>query len=161
MQRRIFASLFLCSLFIVAGGDAQSPATMEKSVWTLEFIKVWPGKIGMTLGYLDDHWMRTREEAKQQGAVLSYHRFAEAQLVRPGVKEGDQNNIVLLTEYKNLAAYDAREKLFASIREKLPSGTPGVLKPWQQKDLYETVNTSVFLEEPDMGGTRLKFLAKQ
>ena len=110
---------------------------------------------------MDDHWMRIREEAKRQGAVLSYHRISEATLVTSGAKVGDPNNIVLLTEYKNLAAYGAREKLFASIREQLPSNTPGVLKPWQQKDLYQTVDERIFLDVPDEGGMRLKLLAKQ
>ena len=161
MRARIFASLFLCSLFFVVGGDAQSPDKAEKPVWTLEFIKVRSENFGPAMGYLDDHWMRVRAEAKRQGAVLDYHRIQNAVLVTPGHKIGDPNSIVLLTEYKNLAAYGAREKLFASIREQIPSETPGVLKPWRQEDLYETLNTSVFLEVPGMGSTRLKFLAKQ
>jgi hypothetical protein len=77
MQRRIFAGLFLFYLFTVAGGGAQSLADSEKPVWTMEILKVLPGQFGPTLGYLDDNWMRVREKAKRQGAVLSYHRIAE------------------------------------------------------------------------------------
>ena len=40
MKGHILAGLFLCSLFFVVGGDAQSPNIPEKPVWTLEFIKV-------------------------------------------------------------------------------------------------------------------------
>ena len=111
MQGRILAGLFLCSLFIVVGGDAQSPAISEGPVWTMEFIKVRPENFGPALGYLDDHWMRVREEAKRQGEVLSYHRIQESVLVTPGVKTGDPNTIVLLTEYKNMAAFIGRETL--------------------------------------------------
>lgn len=32
MKGRIFAGLFLCSLFFVVGGDAKSPDTREKPV---------------------------------------------------------------------------------------------------------------------------------
>ncbi len=160
MQGRIFAGLFLCSLFIVVGGDAQSPAVADRPVWTMEFIKVKPDNFGLTLGYLDDQWMRIREEAKRQGEILSYHRIQETVLVAPGIKAGDPNTIVLLTEYKNLAAFSGREKLFASIREHLPSGTPGVLRQ-QREDLYETVGTRMFMEVPDDGRTGLKLLAKQ
>ena len=160
MQGRIFAGLFLCSLFIVVGGDAQSPAVADRPVWTMEFIKVKPDNFGLTLGYLDDQWMRIREEAKRQGEILSYHRIQETVLVAPGIKAGDPNTIVLLTEYKNLAACSGREKLFASIREHLPSGTPGVLRQ-QREDLYETVGTRMFMEVPDDGRTGLKLLAKQ
>ena len=153
------ASLLLCAICFNVRGDAQSPDIAEKSVWTLEFIEVVPN--GLTLGYLDDHWMRVREEAKRQGAVLSYHRIQETVLMAPGVKVGDPNSMVLLTEYKNLAAFSGREKLFASIREHLPSSTPGVV-PLKREGLYDTVDTRVFLEQPaEANGTQFKLLAKQ
>jgi hypothetical protein len=161
MQRRILASLLLCFLVYVVGGDAQSPDVSEKPVWTIEFIKVRPEKFGLTLGYLDDHWMRVREEAKRQGAVLSYHRIAEALLLTPGSKSGDQNSIVLLTEYKNSVAYFGREKLFASILKHLPGSTPGVLPAGKQEDLFETMDTRIFLEVPAEASTQFKLLAKQ
>jgi hypothetical protein len=154
MRRRIFAGLFLVSLLIVAGGGAQSPSDSEKPVWTMEFIKVKPGMFGFTLGYLDDNWMRVREEAKRQGAVLSHHRIAEQ-----GSRESDRN-IVLLTQYKNLAAYNAHEKLFASIRKQLPNNTSGVVRPPQQEDLYETVSTRVFQDYSDTDNARFRLLAK-
>ena len=117
--------------------------------------------MGLTLGYLDDHWMRVREEAKRQGAVLNYHRIQETVQIAPGSKTGDPNSMVLLTEYKNLAAFSGREKLFASIREHLPSSTPGLV-PIKREGLYDTVDTRVFLEQPaEANGTQFKLLAKQ
>ena len=153
------ASLLLCAICFNVRGDAQGPDIAEKPVWTLEFIEVGPN-MGLTLGYLDDHWMRVREEAKRQGMVLSYHRIQEQVLMAPGVKVGDPNSMVLLTEYKNLAAFSGREKLFASIREHLPTDTPGVLRQ-QREDLYETVGTRMFMEVPDDGKAGIKLLAKQ
>jgi len=153
-------SLLLCAICFNVRGDAQGPDIAEKPVWTLEFIEVGPN-MGLTLGYLDDHWMRVREEAKRHGAVLSYHRIQETVQTAPGVKAGDPNSIVLLTEYKNLAAFSGREKLFASIREHLPSSTPGVV-PIKREGLYETVDTRVFLEQPAEANTmQFKLLAKQ
>ena len=102
MDRRIFPSLLFASLLIVTVGAAQSASESQKPVWTMESMRVKPGMFGITLGYLDDNWMRVREEAKRQGAVLSYQRIAEE-----GSQESDRE-IVLLTEYKNQAAYDAR-----------------------------------------------------
>jgi len=90
MLRRMFSGLFLLSLLMAVGGEAQSPS--DKPVWTMEFIKVKPGMFGFTLGFLDDNWMRVRDVAKRQGAVLSYSRIAEK-----GNRESD-GNIVLLTE---------------------------------------------------------------
>jgi hypothetical protein len=119
----------------------------------MEFLEVHPGKIELALGYLDDHWMRVREEAKRQGVVLSYHRVSEVQLMgvdvtgaARGSKTGDPNAIVLLTEYKNLNAFSGREVVFASILRHL-SATPGVV-PLRPEELYETVETRVFMEQP-------------
>jgi hypothetical protein len=154
MQKCIFAALFLVSLLIVAGGAAQSPSESETPLWTMEVLRVKPGMFGSTLGYLDDNWMRVRAEAKRQGAVLSYHRIADQDS-----RETDRN-IVLLTEFKNSAAYDAREKLFSSIRKQLPNNTSGVIRPLQQGELYETVSTSVFQDYSDTDNARFKLLSK-
>ena len=143
-------------------GDAQGPPGItEKPVWTLEFVKVRPEKYGLAMGYLDDHWMRIRAEAKRQSAVLSYHRISNAVLVTPDHNLGDEHSIILLTEYKNMDAFMGREKLFASIRERLPTDTPGMLKLLlQPADLFEIVDKGVFLEDPEED-TQLKLLAKQ
>jgi hypothetical protein len=153
-----FASLLLCALCFIVRGDAQSPVFAETPVWTLEFIEVRSNNMGLTLGYLDDHWMRVREEAKRQGAVLAYHRISEATLVTAGSMTGDPNSIVLLTEYKNLAAFSGREKLFASITEHLPGSTPGVIQI-KPDELYDTVDTRVFLDQPsESNATQLKLI---
>jgi len=109
MKGRIFAGVLLCFFVFVVGGDAQRPDAAEKPVWTLEFIKPRTEKFGRTLGYLDDHWMRIRKEAKRQGAVLSYHCISET-FVITGPKAGNET-IVLMTEYKNPASFFGRENL--------------------------------------------------
>jgi len=113
----------------------------------MEFLEVQPGKMALALGYLDDHWMRVREEAKRQGVVLNYHRVSEVRLEIDGSKTGDPNSIVLLTEYKSLNAFSGREVVFASILRHLPSATPGLV-PLRPEELYKTVDTRVFMEQP-------------
>jgi hypothetical protein len=82
-------------------------------------------------------------------------------VITPGSKPGDQT-IVLLTQYKNPAVFFGREKFFASILERSPSGTPGVLPAAQGEDLYETIDSRVFVEEPDdYSTTKFKLLTKQ
>ena len=147
MKRRIFAVLFLCTLFIPVGGDARGGTDVtEKPVWTLEFLKVRPEKYALALDDLDDQWMPIREEAKRQGAILSYERISNAGLVTPDHKI----SIVLLTEYKSMATYVEREELFASIREHLPSNTPPGMLRLQREDVFET-DEHLFLEVPAEG----------
>ena len=154
MQTRIFAILFLVSLLVVAAdGGAQRSPSDEKPVWTMESIKVKPEMFALTLGYLDDHWMRVREDAKRQGAVLSYHRIVEQD------NRGSERNIVLLTEYKNQAAYDAsRERLFASTRKQSSNNFTigGVGGSAQSEEFYETANTRVFQDYPEISNVRLR-----
>jgi hypothetical protein len=107
-----------------------------------------------------NHWMRERAEARKEGAVLDYHRIQNTVLVTPGRKVGDPNSMVLITEYKNMAAFLQSEKLFASIRERLPKSTPGVFKPTKPDDPYETVDSQVFVEEPETSGG-FKLVAKR
>ena len=156
MRGRIILTVFWVFSLMLAGGDAQilriGPAHKPRPVWTMEVIKVKAGELGATLDYLDDHWSRVREEAKREGAVLSYHRIADQ-----GGANTDQT-IVLLTEYKDQATYREREKLFSSIakRQNLPlvwslRGNPGMMLD-QRADLFESLSTSVYNDYTDPDG---------
>lgn len=143
------AGLVLCCLCFTAAEQAQVPRvlTLDKPVWTFEFIKAKPGKAGLALSYLDEHWMFVREAAKRQGTVLSYHRISEFAATIPGVKSADPEAILLLTEYKNLKAFQEREKVFGPIAAQLAGTPPVVMSPSNPDALYETVDTRVFTEE--------------
>lgn len=153
MQGRVFAGIALVSLLTVAGGLAQDPSPNESPVWTMEFVKVKPGMFGLALGHLDEDWMRVREEAKQQGAVLTYHRIGDQ-----GGQQRD-GSVVLLTEYKNQAAYDGRERLFDSIRNQLTKNSSGVIRPQKEEDLYSIVSTRVFQDYSDLAAARFRLIA--
>ena len=147
----ILPGFFIISLLIVATA-AQSPLDADKPMWTMEVLKVQPEMFGATLDYLDNNWMRVRAEAKRQGVVLTYYRIAD--------QENDQN-IMLLTEFKNAAAYKASEKLFSSIRKQLPNNaSASAMLPLQQSLLYQTVTTRVFQDYSDTNRERFKLLSK-
>ena len=152
MRRSILAGFVLVSLLMVARA-AQSPSDADEPMWTMEVLKVQPGMFGATLGYLDNDWMRVRAEAKRQGAVLTYNRIADQDS-----RKNDQN-IMLLTEFKNAAAYDAREKLFSSIRKQLPDNASAVM-PLKQSELFETVRILVFQDYSDTNRERFRLLSK-
>jgi hypothetical protein len=153
MRRVIFVGLFLISVLAVPGAAPQSPSDSDKPVWTMEILRVKSGMFGSTLGYLDDNWMSVRAEAKRQGTILSYNRIADQDSRR------SDGNIVLLTEFKDSATCDAREKLFASIRKQLPNNTSAVMRV-PQDDLYEIMSTRVFQDYSDMDNARFRLLSK-
>jgi hypothetical protein len=147
MRRSILAGVFFISVLIVARA-AQSPSDADKPMWTMEVLKVQPGMFGATLGYLDNDWMRVRAEAKRQGVVLTYYRIADPE---------NNQNIMLLTEFKNPTAYIyAREKLFSSTRKQWPDNASAMM----QSQFYETVATREFQDYSDMDRERFKLLSK-
>ncbi len=170
MLVRTVAVCLLCSLFAAVGGHTQNTPTPQgrtvtdggKPVWTLEIVKVKPHKLGEALGYFDNDWMRVREEAKRQGAVLAYHRIVQMSKAPepPTYKIEDVDTVVLLTEYKDLTTYYGQQTLFASIRSHF-SEEPGVISVIQQPaDLFKSVETQLFMDAPlDAGG--FKLLARQ
>ncbi|MGB7433853.1 MAG: hypothetical protein WBR26_20750 [Candidatus Acidiferrum sp.] len=155
MLRLTCLSALLCSILLVATGLAQIPKASDKPVWTIEYLKVVPGKFDPTLSYLDDNWVRTREKAKSQGAVLSYYRIAEA-----GSSEADRT-IVLLTEYKDQAAYDGREELFASILKGLLGDDSVAVLREKHEHFYQTISTGVFQDYSDRSSPQFKLLAQK
>lgn len=56
---------------------------------------------------------------------------------------------MLLTEYQNVNAFVGREAVVASILRDLPSATPGLVR-LRSEELYETVETRVFVEQPQI-----------
>ena len=146
MKGHILAGLFLCSLIFVVGGDAQSPNIPERAVWMLEVIKVQPENLTLAMQYLHDRWMRVMAAAQRRGAVLDYHLMSNAGMVTPGHKVWDQDSILLLTKYKNMDAY--LENM--STLEHLANNKIIIQGPYKLAgDLFESLNTQVFIEEPE------------
>ena len=117
----------------------------------MEVLKVQPGMFGAALGYLDNDWMRVRAEAKRQGAILTYYRIAD--------QDSRDQEIMLLTEFKNESTYEAREKLFSSIRKQLPDNASAVM-PLKQSELFQTVRKLVFQDYSDTNRERFRLLSK-
>jgi hypothetical protein len=163
MPRLKFVAFVLFSLLIAFGVNAQqfqsaplaAPLNTDKPVWALEFIKVKPGMFAATMGYLDDNWLRLRAEAKRQGAVLNFNRVA-------GEESSNTDwDILLMTEYKNQAAYDGREKLFDSILKRLPDNTSAVIKGYKKNELFQSVKTRVLRDFSENDYPQLRLLTRK
>ena len=73
------------------------------SVWTLAFIRIKPGMDSAYMNYVATEWKRIQEAGKKEGLILSYKVLATE-----GHTPGDWN-LILMTEYKDLAALEANE----------------------------------------------------
>ena len=174
MTRPKFLVMALFSLLIALGVNAQQfqsapltpPLSTDKPVWALEFVKVKPGMFAATMGYLDDNWIRLRAEAKRQGVVLNYNRIAgEGAVLNYNRGAGEDSStdwdILLMTEYKNQAAYDGREKLFDSILKRLPDNTSEVIQGYKKDELFQSVKTRVLQDFSENGYPQVRLLTRK
>ena len=73
------------------------------SVWSIGFIRMKPGMETAYLNYLAGSWKTNQEAMKKQGLILSYKV-----ITTEGHGPADFN-VMLMTEYKNLATLEANE----------------------------------------------------
>lgn len=100
----LVGSLVLLVLVVAISAFAQVKRPFHNgSVWSVAFIRMKPGMETSYLNYLAGPWKASQEAMKKEGLILSYKV-----LTTEGHTPGDWN-IMLMTEYKNLATMEANE----------------------------------------------------
>jgi len=154
MKNLLFTSLLLLIFFVIVPGSAQQPAEPGEAVWALDFVKVKPGMFEQTMNYFDYGWIAAREAAKKQGAIVAYRRIAE------DPQPNGEWDIILMTEYKNQAAYDEREKAFAPIVLEITRNNRGKMMGLNKQDLYDIIETRVLHDFSETASPHLKLIGK-
>jgi len=83
------------------------------SVWSIAFIRMKPGMDTAYLNYLAGQWKAEQEAQKKDGNILSYKVLSV---------EGHtptEFNLMLMTEYKNLATMEANEEKSEAVAQKV------------------------------------------
>jgi len=73
------------------------------SVWNVAFIKMKPGMETAYLNYIATDWKRNQEAMKKEGLIVSY------KVLTTEAHGAADFNIMLMTEYKDLATMEANE----------------------------------------------------
>ena len=83
------------------------------SVWNIAFIRMKPGMETAYLNYLAGPWKANQEAAKKEGIILSYKVL--------GVEGHNPSewNLMLMTEYKDLATMEANEDKADALAQKM------------------------------------------
>ncbi|HEX6623947.1 MAG TPA: hypothetical protein VF064_09555 [Pyrinomonadaceae bacterium] len=103
-KRFLAAALAASLLLLAAGVYAQvSRPYRNGSVWDVAFIRMKPGMESAYLDYIATDWKRNQEELKKAGLIVSY-KVLTTEPHNPG-----DFNILLMTEYKDLASLEASE----------------------------------------------------
>jgi hypothetical protein len=114
-KKRIFLTLLMvCTLLLGLSLYAQMNRPYHNgSVWQVSFIQVKPGMDVAYLNYLTTDWKKSQEALKAAGIALSYKV-----LTTEGHSSTDWN-LMLLTEYKDLATLEANEKKADALGQKV------------------------------------------
>jgi hypothetical protein len=83
------------------------------TVWNIAFIRVKPGMDQAYMNYLATSWKKEQEASKKEGLILSYKVLS----TEPHTT-GDWN-LLLLTEYKDLATMEANEPKMDALTQKV------------------------------------------
>jgi len=73
------------------------------SVWDIGFIRMKPGMESAYLSYVATDWKKHQEELKKDGQIISY------KVLTTESHGANDWNILLLTEYKDMATMEANE----------------------------------------------------
>jgi hypothetical protein len=103
------ASLLLLAISVFA--QVRRPFR-SGSVWTVAFIRMKPGMENAYLNYIATDWKREQETLKKDGQILSY------KVLTSEPHNPQDFNIMLMTEYKNLATMEANEQKADDLAQK-------------------------------------------
>jgi hypothetical protein len=83
------------------------------SVWGIAFIRMKPGMETAYLNYVANQWKAEQEAQKKDGNIVSY-KVISVEAHTPG-----EFNLMLMTEYKSLAAMEASEDKADALAQKV------------------------------------------
>ncbi len=103
-NRRLVSSLIvlILTLSVVVVAQVNRPYR-NGSVWSIGFIQMKPGMETAYLNYVAGDWKREQEALKKDGQIISY------KVLTTEAHGSDDWNIMLMTEYKDMATMEANE----------------------------------------------------
>jgi hypothetical protein len=113
--KRILIGSFVVALLIV-GISAYAQVNRpyhNGSVWNIGFIRIRPGMDTAYMNYVAGQWKAEQEAEKKDGNILSYKVLSVE-----GHTTGEFN-LMLMTEYKNLATMEANEDKAEAVAQKV------------------------------------------
>lgn len=133
-QRLLAACLIVCTFLLCLSVFAQMRPFRNGPVWTIAFIRMKPGMETAYLNYIASEWKKEQEALKAEGITLSYKVLATE-------GHGSQDfNLMLLTEYKDLATMEANEKKTDALAQKVVGNDEKQMQGYKERaDLREVL----------------------
>ena len=102
----------MLSLSVVVFAQVSRPFR-NGSVWNIGFIQMKPGMDTAYLTYVAGDWKREQEALKKDGQIISY------KVLTTESHGSDDWNIMLMTEYKDMATMEANEAKADNLAQKV------------------------------------------
>jgi hypothetical protein len=99
----------------------------DGSVWSIGFIRMKAGMEPAYLNYLATEWKREQEAMKSEGIILSY-KVISVEAHTPA-----EWNLMLMTEYKSLAAMEANAEKADALGQKLFGGDQKMMQGYRDR----------------------------
>ena len=113
-KRVLIGSIAMLTLIVGISVYAQVNRPYRNgSVWSISFIRIKPGMDTAYMNYLTGPWKANQEAAKKEGLILSYKVVSTE-----GHTPADWN-VMLMTEYKDLASMEANEDKADALAQKV------------------------------------------
>ena len=113
-KRVLIGSIAMLTLIVGISVYAQVNRPYRNgSVWSISFIRIKPGMDTAYMNYLAGPWKANQEAAKKEGLILSYKVVSTE-----GHTPADWN-VMLMTEYKDLASMEANQDKADALAQKV------------------------------------------
>lgn len=110
---KILVYSFLLTFILLPEANAQEMAYTEGSVWEVSYIKTKSPYFEDYMNNLSNGWRAVMDEAKKEGLILDY------MVLSSSAQSRQDWDLMLMIEYKNMAALDNLEPRMLKIQEKL------------------------------------------
>jgi hypothetical protein len=141
MKKIITLLLIAFTITVSSTLNAQDKSYTNGSVWQVGFIKV---SANMTVEYLNNlksNWKATHDEAVKQGLIVSY-------MILQGTASNPEDwDVMLMTEYKSLAAMEGQEDKWEAISKKVIGGEDAMKKLNESRVSMRTIYGGKLLRE--------------
>jgi hypothetical protein len=133
MKKSVNILLVVIATTIGFSAYAQNKAFKDGTVWTVSLIKSTTNMGEDYLTNLKTTWVAVHDEAVKQGLILSYKVFSGPS------SNPDDWDIMLLTEYKNLASMEGQEDKWDAIMKKVVGDDTAVKKLSESRVSMRTI----------------------
>ena len=153
-SKKVIGGFVLLVLIVGASVFAQVNRPYRNgTVWSISYIRVKPGMDAAYMNYLAGMWKTEQEAMKKEGMILSY------KVIGVEGHSATDFNLMLMTEYKDLASMEANEDKADALSQKVVGNDQQQMQGYKDRSEIREVlgirlGREIVLEPKRMSGTQ-------